>query len=98
MADHLHCDSNQRFRAWKLSGAGRRVEPLKTAVELGAIDRFDTDLNKAAEHADVVLLAVPMAAMRPVMETIQPALKKWRSNNRRGQCQRQFYRRRGSCI
>jgi prephenate dehydrogenase len=60
----------------KIVGAGRRVETLKKALEMGAIDRYDTDIAAAAATADMVMLAVPMTAMRPLLETIYPVLKK----------------------
>ncbi|MEM7294647.1 MAG: prephenate dehydrogenase/arogenate dehydrogenase family protein [Pseudomonadota bacterium] len=56
--------------AGEIVGCGRRVETLERAVARGAIDRFETDLAAAVESADVVLLAVPMATMRPLLETI----------------------------
>lgn len=56
-------------------GAGRRVESLQKALQIGAIDRYETDLAKAAASADIIMLAVPMSAMRPVLETIRPVLK-----------------------
>ena len=59
----------------EITGCGRSVAPLQKAVDIGAIDRYETDFAKAAAVADVVMLAVPMTAMRPVLETIAPALK-----------------------
>ena len=60
----------------EIVGAGRRVETLKKALEMGAIDRYETDIAGAAATADMVMLAVPMTAMRPLLETIYPVLKK----------------------
>ena len=51
-------------------GCSRRVENLERAVELGVIDRFDTDPGVAVQGADVVLLAVPLGAMAGVMGNI----------------------------
>ncbi len=59
----------------EIIGAGRSVETLKKALDAGAIDRYTTDIAGAAASADVVMLALPMAAMRPMLETICPALK-----------------------
>ena len=41
-------------------GVGRRVENLKTAVELGAIDRYVVDPKDGVREADLVVLATPV--------------------------------------
>jgi len=69
-------------RALKLQGAcgeivgcGRNEQELKKAVQLGVIDRYQQDLAKAVAGADVVLLAVPLGAMRLVMAAIADHLE-----------------------
>lgn len=57
-------------------GAGRNIEHLGKAVELGVIDRYETDLAKAVSGADMVLVAVPLGAMQPVFEAIRGSLGK----------------------
>ncbi len=59
----------------EITGTDRRVDALQKAVQLGAIDRYETDFAKAAACADTVMLAVPMTAMRTVLQVIRPALK-----------------------
>lgn len=54
----------------EIVGCGRREEPLKRAVELGAIDHWSTDPAEAVAGTGVVLLAVPMLAMRKVLEQL----------------------------
>ncbi|MBI1195762.1 MAG: prephenate dehydrogenase/arogenate dehydrogenase family protein [Gammaproteobacteria bacterium] len=44
-------------------GYGRDTGNLKLAVDLGVIDRFETDLRAAVFGADLVVLAVPLKAM-----------------------------------
>ena len=56
-------------------GAGRNAENLKTAVNLGVIDRYELDLQKAVNSADMVVLSVPLGAMTSVFKTIAPHLK-----------------------
>ena len=56
-------------------GCGRNGATLQRAQDLGIIDRFATDLAQAVQGADIVLLSVPMLAMRGVLELIQPALQ-----------------------
>lgn len=48
---------------------------LQRAQELGIIDGFSTDMAQAVQGADIVLLSVPMLAMRRVLKQIQPALQ-----------------------
>lgn len=58
----------------EIIGAGSREANLQLAVECGAIDRYETDLQVAVRDASVVLLAVPMGAMRSVMSSIRDTL------------------------
>ena len=58
----------------EIVGAGSREANLQLAVECGAIDRFETDLKAAVSQASIVLLAVPMGAMRSVMVDIKDVL------------------------
>lgn len=51
-------------------GIGRRVENLKTAVELGAIDRYVADPKEGVQGADLVVLATPV-------DTYDRHLKEW---------------------
>ncbi len=55
-------------------GSSRRTEHLQQAVDLGVIDRFDTDPARAVAGADMVVLAVPLGAMETVFARIAPAL------------------------
>ena len=51
-------------------GIGRRVENLKTAVELGAIDRYVADPKEGIKGSDLVILATPV-------DTYERHLKDW---------------------
>ncbi|MCP5151196.1 MAG: prephenate dehydrogenase/arogenate dehydrogenase family protein [Ectothiorhodospiraceae bacterium] len=55
-------------------GASRNRANLERAVELGVVDRFDTDPARAVAGADMVVLAVPLGAIGPVLGHIRPAL------------------------
>ena len=55
-------------------GAGRNPDHLHQAVELGVIDRFETDPGLAVEGADMVLVAVPLGAMESVFRSIHGRL------------------------
>ena len=51
-------------------GIGRRVENLKTAVELGAIDRYVADPKEGVQGSDLVILATPV-------DTYDRHLREW---------------------
>jgi prephenate dehydrogenase len=53
-------------------GVGRRVENLKTAVTVGAIDRYVVDPKEAVQDADLVVLATPV-------DTYERHLLEWAS-------------------
>ena len=58
-------------------GVGRRVENLKTAVNVGAIDRYVVDSKEAVRDADLVILATPV-------DTYERHLNEWASCLRPG--------------
>lgn len=55
-------------------GSGRRLATLEQARTLGVIDRYEQDPARAVAGADAVVIAVPLGAVRPVLEAIAPAL------------------------
>lgn len=55
-------------------GCGRRVEHLQEALDLGVIDRYETDAARAVQDADMVVVCVPLGAMEQVFRAISPAL------------------------
>jgi prephenate dehydrogenase len=58
----------------EIVGYGRSIEPLQKAVELGVIDRYETDVAAAVQGSDVVLLGVPVGAMEKVLSELKPHL------------------------
>jgi prephenate dehydrogenase len=48
----------------EIVGCGRGAANLQRALELGVIDRYTHDIGEAVRGADMVLLAVPLGAMR----------------------------------
>ena len=44
--------------AEEIVGTSRRAEHLQEAVDLGVIDRFDTDAARAVEGADMIVLGL----------------------------------------
>lgn len=55
-------------------GCSRNAEHLQKAVDLGVIDSFSLDPAEAVRDADMVLLAVPMGAMRHLLQQIKSVL------------------------
>jgi prephenate dehydrogenase len=53
-------------------GVGRRIENLKLAVKLGAIDHYVVDAKEGVKDADIVILATPV-------DTYQRHLEEWAS-------------------
>ncbi len=59
----------------RIVGCSRQADHLQRAVELGVIDEWTLDPAEAVAGADVVLLAVPVGAIRPVLESIKDHLE-----------------------
>lgn len=55
-------------------GYSRSEATLKHGLELGVIDRAETDLAKAVVDADLVMLAAPIGATQPLLEAMAPGL------------------------
>jgi len=60
----------RKHLADQVIGIGRRVENLKLAVELGAVDRYVVDPKEGVRGADLVILATPV-------DTYERHLKDW---------------------
>jgi len=54
----------------KVVGCSRSESHLQQAVELGVIDSYCLDPSEAVEGADVVLLSVPLGAMKSILSQI----------------------------
>ncbi len=55
-------------------GCGRHINNLQQAVELGVIDRYDTDPAQAVAEADMVVVAVPLGTIASVFAAIRDNL------------------------
>lgn len=55
-------------------GVGRSARVLARAVELGIIDQTFTSLADAVDHADLVLIATPVAQIGPILAALAPLL------------------------
>ncbi|QKI89131.1 prephenate dehydrogenase [Thiomicrorhabdus xiamenensis] len=58
--------------AKEIHGFGNNEENLKMAVDLQVVDSYSTDIQTAMQDCDLVMLAVPLGAMQPVLESLRP--------------------------
>jgi prephenate dehydrogenase len=54
----------------EIVGCGRDAQQLQKALALGVIDRAETDIARAVQGADVVVVAVPVGAMSQVFQAM----------------------------
>jgi len=57
-------------------GCGRNSDNLKKAVALGVIDEFSTDVEKACQGSDLIIVATPLGAMVSIFSEIKSAIQK----------------------
>lgn len=55
-------------------GCGRHINNLQQAVELGVIDRYDTNPAQAVTGADMIVVAVPLGTIAPIFAAIRDNL------------------------
>ena len=55
-------------------GVGRTEKSLQQALDLGVIDALETNIHAALEHADLVLIAAPVAQTASILQSIKPHL------------------------
>lgn len=55
-------------------GYSRSETTLARGLQLGVIDRAETDIAKAVAGADLVMLAAPIGATQPLLEAMKPGL------------------------
>lgn len=58
----------------RVTGCGRSESNLQKGVELGVLDDYTLSIADAVSNADVVVVAVPLGAMRSTFESILPGL------------------------
>ena len=57
-----------------ITGVGRSEKSLQEALRLGVIDAADTNINKALDGADLVLIAAPVAQTASILCSVKPHL------------------------
>jgi len=56
-------------------GTGRREATLEQAMARGVLDRYELDPGRAAAGADVIVLGVPLGAMRAMLAALRPGVE-----------------------
>ena len=59
----------------QVTGFGRNQKNLARGVELGVLDDFADSIEASVRDADVIVVAVPLGAMRQVFTELKPAIK-----------------------
>jgi cyclohexadieny/prephenate dehydrogenase len=67
--------ARQRGLAGRVTGYVRRAPSVAECEKIGAVDKADTDLWRAVENADLVVLCTPIAQMAPLTTKMLSALK-----------------------
>lgn len=57
-------------------GCSRNVEHLQRAQKLGVIDEYETDIAKAVQDADIVVVAVPLGSMPAIFQRLNGHVRK----------------------
>jgi prephenate dehydrogenase len=57
-------------------GFGRNQQNLARGVELGVLDDFTESIEACVSDADIIVVAVPLGAMRQVFTELRPVVKK----------------------
>ncbi len=59
----------------EIVGCSRHRANLQHALALGVIDRLDTDIGRAADGADMIVVAVPLGANRAVLQRLDGCIQ-----------------------
>lgn len=54
----------------EIIGCGRNVANLETAIELGVIDKYETQINRAVSNSDLIIVAVPLRSIAGIFKAI----------------------------
>jgi prephenate dehydrogenase len=62
--------------AREIVGFVRRTASVRECKKFRAVDLATTDLHRAVENADLIILCTPLSKMRPLVKQLLPALKR----------------------
>jgi len=54
----------------EIIGCGRNIANLETAIELGVIDKYETQVDRAVANSDLVIVAVPLRSIAGIFKII----------------------------
>ena len=54
----------------EIIGCGRNVANLETAIELGVIDKYETQVDRAVANSDLIIVAVPLRSIASIFQII----------------------------
>ncbi|WP_455376232.1 prephenate dehydrogenase [Kaarinaea lacus] len=57
-------------------GCGQDKNHLQQAIDLGVINKYETDVAKSVIGSEMVVISVPVGAMKSIFEAIKPKLEK----------------------
>lgn len=75
MGSSLALALRQKSYVGRITGCGRSGDNLRKGVELGVLDDYTLSITEAVSDADVVIVAVPLGAMRSTFKSMLPGLK-----------------------
>lgn len=65
----------KKYPELRVVGVGRQPQHLQTALALGVIDEASADIAGALDHADVAIIAAPVAQTEKILAAIKPHLQ-----------------------
>lgn len=54
----------------EIIGCGRNIANLETAIELGVIDKYETQVDRAVANSDLIIVAVPLRSIASIFQII----------------------------
>lgn len=59
----------------EVHGYDRNLDSMQQALQIGLIDDFSTEITDAVRDADLIIISVPILAVRQVLQDIAPAIR-----------------------
>ncbi|MCP3852429.1 MAG: prephenate dehydrogenase/arogenate dehydrogenase family protein [Gammaproteobacteria bacterium] len=58
-----------------ITGCGRNLDNLKTALKLGVIDDYSINIKEAVSHADVIFIATPVGSFQSILAQVKESMQ-----------------------
>ena len=72
----LALKSKVKSQKLKIIGIGRKIERLKLAKKIGAVDEITTDIKEGVKNADIIFVCLPVGLIAETIKNIFPYCKK----------------------